>query len=252
MQTFGLIGYPLTHSFSRAFFSKKFADEGLDARYLNFELPSIEAFPEVISHNADLSGLNVTLPYKQAVIPFLDDLSDEAREIGAVNVIRVIHADGSILLKGFNADVIGFVRSIRPLLKPSHKKALVLGTGGASKAIVYGLGRLSIDTLQVSRHPVENMMGYQDITADVLSEYTVIVNCTPCGMYPHMDGCPELPYHLLGSGHLLYDLIYNPAETKFLKNGRKQACVIKNGLEMLHLQALASWDFWNGKELQEW
>ncbi len=248
MKLFGLIGYPLMHSFSRAFFSKKFLDEGIDAEYQNFEIPSIEEFPKIISRHADLYGLNVTLPYKQAVIPYLDELSNEAREIGAVNVVRVAHAGTSVRLKGFNADVIGFVRSLQPLLKPSHRKALVLGTGGASKAIVYGLHSLSIDTLQVSRHPEAGMIGYDGITAAVLDEYTVIVNCTPCGMYPHVAECPDIPYHRLDSRHLLYDLVYNPEETLFLRQGRRQGCIVKNGLEMLHLQALASWDYWNGKE----
>ena len=238
----------MVHSFSRAFFSKKFLDEGINARYLNFEIPSIAEFPGIISQHADLCGLNVTLPYKQAVIPYLDELSNEARDIGAVNVVRVTHAGGSVRLKGFNADVTGFVRSLLPLLQPSHRKALVLGTGGASKAIVYGLHSLSIDTLQVSRHPDVGMIGYRDITAEVLDEYTVIVNCTPCGMYPHVDECPDMPYHLLGGSHLLYDLVYNPEETMFLQNGRRQGCIVKNGLEMLHLQALASWEYWNGKE----
>lgn len=238
----------MVHSFSRAFFSKKFLDEGINARYINFEIPSIEEFPGIISRHADLCGLNVTLPYKQAVIPYLDELSNEARDIGAVNVVRVTHAGGAARLKGFNADVIGFVRSLQPLLQPSHRKALVLGTGGASKAIVYGLHSLSIDTLQVSRHPAVGMIGYRDITAEVLDEYTVIVNCTPCGMYPHVDECPDIPYQLLGGSHLLYDLVYNPEETMFLQNGRRQGCIVKNGLEMLHLQALASWEYWNGKE----
>ena len=248
MRLFGLIGYPLMHSFSRSFFSKKFLDEGIDAEYQNFEIPSIEEFPKIISGHADLCGLNVTLPYKQAVIPYLDELGNEAREIGAVNVVRVTHAGASVRLKGFNADVIGFVRSLQPLLKPSHRKALVLGTGGASKAIVYGLHSLSIETLQVSRRPAAGMIGYGQIDAAVLGEYTVIVNCTPCGMYPHVAESPDIPYHLLGSRHLLYDLVYNPEETMFLQQGRRQGCIVKNGLDMLHLQALASWDYWNGKE----
>ena len=248
MRTYGLIGYPLVHSFSRAFFTEKFVKERIDARYLNFEIPSIEAFPDIVAQNPDLVGLNVTLPYKQQVIPFLGELSEEARAIGAVNVIRLTHAGNIVKLKGFNADVIGFVRSIQPLLKASHKKALVLGTGGASKAVIYGLHSLFLETLSVSRHPQSGMIAYQDISSDILKEYTVIVNCTPCGMFPHVEECPRFPYNLLGPEHVFYDLVYNPEETLFLTKGKQQGAVVKNGLEMLHLQALASWDFWNGKE----
>lgn len=245
MTEYGLIGYPLAHSFSRQFFTEKFAKEGIDAQYLNFEMPTVDGLKDMINARPALRGLNVTIPHKQAVIPLLDTISEEAREIGAVNVIAIKRGDDAPLLKGYNADVIGFVRSIRPLLKPWHKKALVLGTGGASKAIVYGLKRLGVEPVNVSRTPKTGMLGYDDLTEDVMHQYTVIVNCTPLGTWPKTDACPDIPYGLLTDRHLLYDLVYNPALTLFLQRGQERGAAIKNGLEMLHLQALASWDFWN-------
>ena len=241
MTKFGLIGFPLGHSFSRGFFTEKFAREGIDAEYVNFEIPDASMLLDVIRDNPELRGLNVTLPHKQAVIPLLDELSDEAREIGAVNVIRI--RDGK--LKGFNSDIIGFTDSIRPLLQPHHKKALVLGTGGASKAICVGLNRLGIEWTYVSRSPREGMLTYEDITAETLQQYTVIVNCTPVGMFPKVDAAPAIPYELLTPQHLLFDCVYNPEDTLFMQKGRAQGATVKNGLEMLHLQAEASWKFWN-------
>lgn len=241
MDKYGIIGYPLGHSFSRGFFTEKFAREGIDAQYLNFEIPDVAMLKDVLRENPELRGLNVTLPHKQAVIPLLDELSDEAREIGAVNVIRVRNGK----LKGFNSDIIGFTESIKPLLKPHNKKALVLGTGGASKAICVGLKRLGIEWKYVSRTPREGMMTYEDITAETLQAYTVIVNCTPVGMYPKVDEAPAIPYEHLTPKHLLFDCVYNPEDTLFLKRGRERGARGKNGLEMLHLQAIASWRFWN-------
>lgn len=241
MDKYGLIGFPLGHSFSRGFFTEKFAREGIDAEYVNFEIPDASMLLDVIRNNPELRGLNVTLPHKQAVIPLLDELSDEAREIGAVNVIRI--RDGK--LKGFNSDIIGFTDSIRPLLQPHHKKALVLGTGGASKAICVGLNRLGIEWTYVSRSPREGMLTYEDITAETLQQYTVIVNCTPVGMFPKVDAAPAIPYELLTPQHLLFDCVYNPEDTLFMQKGRAQGATVKNGLEMLHLQAEASWKFWN-------
>ncbi len=244
MNTYGLIGYPLGHSFSRNFFTEKFEKEGINAQYLNFEIPSIEEFPNIIKNNPALRGLNVTIPYKQQVMPYLDELSEEAQAIGAVNVVRVGEK-----LKGFNSDVIGFVNSIKPLLKPHHQKALILGTGGASKAIRYGLAeKLGMETLFVSRSAREGVITYEDVTPSLLQEYEVIVNCSPVGMYPHVDECPTLPYETTNENHLLYDLVYNPLETLFMKRGAAQGATVKNGLEMLHLQAIASWEFWNGQE----
>lgn len=247
MNTYGLIGYPLGHSFSRKFFTEKFEKEGIDAQYLNFEIPSIEEFPEIIKNNPTLRGLNVTIPYKQQVMQYLDDISEEAKAIGAVNVVKcqLSTVNCQLHLTGYNSDVIGFVESIKPLLKPHHKKALILGTGGASKAIRYGLEKkLGMKTLFVSRSAREGMITYEEVTAEVLKEYEVIVNCSPVGMYPHVDECPALPYEAMNENNLLYDLVYNPLETLFMKKGAEQGATVKNGLEMLHLQAIASWKFW--------
>ena len=247
MTTYGLIGYPLGHSFSRKFFTEKFEKEGIDAQYLNFEIPSIEEFPEVIKNHPELRGLNVTIPYKQQVMQYLDDISEEAKAIGAVNVVKcqLSTVNCQPHLTGYNSDVIGFVESIKPLLQPHHKKALILGTGGASKAIRYGLEKkLGIETLFVSRSAREGMITYEDVTAEVLKEYEVIVNCSPVGMFPHVDECPALPYEAMKENNLLYDLVYNPLETLFMKKGAAQGATVKNGLEMLHLQAIASWEFW--------
>lgn len=204
MDKYGIIGYPLGHSFSRGFFTEKFARESIDAQYLNFEIPDAGMLCEVLHNNPELKGLNVTLPHKQAVIPLLDELSDEAKEIGAVNVIRV--RDGK--LKGFNSDIIGFTESIKPLLQPWHKKALILGTGGASRAIRVGLTRLGIEWTYVSRTPREGMLTYSDLTAEVMQQYMVIVNCSPVGMFPKTGEAPNIPYELLTPKHLLYDLVY--------------------------------------------
>lgn len=248
MDKYGLIGYPLGHSFSISYFNQKFTDEGIDARYENFEIPTIDLLPEILDSNPNLRGLNVTIPYKEKVISYLDTISPEARSIGAVNVIRVTHEGSKTILKGFNSDVIGFTRSIEPMLEKYHKKALILGTGGASKAINFGLKSLGLETLFVSRYEKEGTIQYKEITPDVIKEYNVIVNCTPCGMYPHTEECPDLPYEAMDNHTILYDLIYNPDETLFMKKGMKYGASTKNGLEMLLLQAFASWEFWNGKE----
>lgn len=245
MDKYGIIGLPLGHSFSPGFFNEKFQNEGIDAVYEKFELPQIEALTEVLAMNPELRGLNVTIPYKQQVMPFLDELSDEARAIGAVNVIRIRHEGKKIKLKGFNSDVIGFSRSIEPYLSKHHKKALVLGTGGASKAVEYALQKLGLETLKVSRRKSEDTITYDDVTPELIKEYNVIVNCTPVGMYPHTEECPPLPYESMDNHTLLYDLIYNPDETMFMKQGKAHGAIVKNGLEMLLLQAYASWEFWN-------
>ena len=248
MDKYGLIGFPLGHSFSKSFFNEKFQNEGIDAEYINFEIKGIDELPEVLATNPELRGLNVTIPYKEKVLSFLDYISVEARAIGAVNVIRVDHKGDDVLLKGYNSDVIGFTKSIEPLLETFHRKALILGTGGASKAINYGLKSLGLETVLVSRFERPGTIQYKDITPDVVKEYNVIVNCTPSGMFPHYDECPDLPYEALDNHNLLYDLIYNPDETLFMKKGRERGSQTKNGLEMLLLQAFASWDFWNGDE----
>lgn len=241
MDKYGIIGYPLGHSFSRGFFTEKFAKENIDAEYVNFEVPDAAALRDILRENPELRGLNVTLPHKQAVIPLLDEISDEASEIGAVNVIRVRNGK----TKGFNSDIIGFMESIKPLLKPHHTQALILGTGGASRAIRVGLSRLGIKWKYVSRTPREGMLTYNDLSPVVMQKYTVIVNCSPIGMFPKVDGTPDIPYDQLTDKHLLYDLVYNPGETQFMLRGAAMGATVKNGLEMLHLQAVASWRFWN-------
>jgi len=248
MDKYGLIGYPLGHSFSINYFNQKFADEGINAKYMNFEIPTIDALTEVLDSNPELKGLNVTIPYKQKVMDFLDQISPEARAIGAVNVIRVTHVGNDIRLKGFNSDVIGFTQSIESMLEKHHKKALILGTGGASKAVDFGLKSLGLETVYVSRYRRPETICYEDITPDVVREYNVIVNCTPVGMYPNTEECPALPYEAMDENNILYDLIYNPDETLFMKRGAERGASVKNGLEMLLLQAFASWEFWNGKE----
>ena len=249
MDKYGLIGYPLGHSFSISYFNQRFQDEGINAVYENFEIPTIEALDEVLNLNPELKGLNVTIPYKEKVIPYLDSISPEARAIGAVNVIKVSHEGKSVKLKGYNSDVIGFTKSIEPMIeKKWHKKALILGTGGASKAINYGLRNLGLETVFVSRYERPDTIQYQNITPDIIREYNVIVNCTPLGMYPKTEEYPELPYEAMDNHTILYDLIYNPDQTLFMRKGTERGADVKNGLEMLLLQAFVSWEFWNGKE----
>ena len=248
MDKYGLIGYPLGPSFSISYFNQKFQDENIDAVYENYEIPSIDELPEVLSSNPELKGINVTIPYKEKVLPFLDSISPEARAIGAVNVIRVSHKGNKTLLKGYNSDVIGFTKSIEPMLdKKLHQKALILGTGGASKAIDYGLRNLGLETVFVSRYERPGTIQYKNVTPEVVKEYNVIINCTPLGMYPKTEVCPELPYEAMDSHTILYDLIYNPDETLFMKRGAEYGANVKNGLEMLLLQAFSSWEFWHEK-----
>lgn len=246
MKRYGLIGYPLGHSFSKNFFNEKFHSENIDAEYVNFEIPTIEDFNKIIKANPTLCGLNVTIPYKEQVIGYLDELDKDAAAIGAVNVIKIERIKGKTRHTGFNSDVMGFTQSIESLLEPHHKKALILGTGGASKAINYGLHKLGLETKFVSRSKRnENTITYDDITPEIMEEYKVIVNCTPTGMYPKADECPNIPYDLLTPEHLLYDLLYNPDTTLFMKNGSDRGAIVKNGLEMLLLQAFGAWDIWN-------
>lgn len=248
MDKYGLIGYPLGHSFSIGYFNEKFANENIDAQYINFEIPSIDNLVEVLSSNPQLRGLNVTIPYKEQVIRYLDSISPEAQAIGAVNVIRVSQKGNQTFLRGFNSDVIGFTKSIEPLLERYHRKALILGTGGAAKAVDYGLKSLGLETQMVSRSRKTGAITYDDVKAETIEEYNVLVNCTPLGLYPNVDLCPTLPYNAMNSRTLLYELLYNPDETLFMRKGREQGATVKNGLEMLLLQAFASWEFWNGKE----
>ena len=246
MQKYGLIGYPLGHSFSKNYFNQKFESENIDATYLNFEIPNIKDLKTVLKENPELNGLNVTIPYKEQVIPYLDDLDEDARLIGAVNVIKFTKGLFGKKLKGYNSDIIGFTQSIQPLLQPHHQKALILGTGGASKAVCHGLKNLGLESIFVSRtHKADDMLTYEELTPEIMAEYTIIVNCTPVGMFPKVDFCPNIPYELLTPNHLLYDLLYNPNVTLFMKKGEAQGAVVKNGLEMLLLQAFAAWEIWH-------
>ncbi|MDD3387910.1 MAG: shikimate dehydrogenase [Prevotella sp.] len=245
MDKYGLIGKHLGHSFSIGYFNEKFQSEGIDATYENFEISTVDGIREIIDTNPELKGLNVTIPYKEEVINYLDFVSPNAREIGAVNVIKVVHKGKKTILKGYNSDIIGFTRSIEPILKPYHKKALILGTGGAAKAVMTGLKSLGVETLMVSRSTRPNTIRYEQLTPNLVQEYNVIVNCTPLGMYPKVNEFPQLPYEGMNEKNLLYDLIYNPDETMFMRKGKAQGAVTKNGLEMLLLQAFASWEFWN-------
>lgn len=241
---FGIIGRNISYSFSRKYFLEKFKKLGLDNyQYSNFDIPEIEEFPFLLYHREDeFRGLNVTIPYKEAIIKYLDEVDPEAQKIGAVNTIKV--TDDNQLI-GYNTDVYGFQKSIEPLLKSHHKKALILGTGGASKAIAYVFAKLNIAYQFVSRHEVENMLAYEMLDAEIMDEYSIIVNCTPVGTHPNIESAPPIPYQYLSDKHLLYDLIYNPVETKFLLEGKKRGASIKNGLEMLELQAEKSWKIWN-------
>lgn len=242
MRLFGLIGFPLSHSFSKGFFTDKFEKEGITGcRYENFPIEDISRFPLLWKEHPQLEGLNVTIPYKQAVIPFLDDFSEAAQEIGAVNCVQLRNNR----LKGHNTDVIGFKRSLEPLLKPHHTKALILGAGGAAKAVKFALKQLGISYTEVSRKYFDGTIAYEAIDEAVMQSHPLIINTTPLGMYPNVAEAPPVPYHFINEDHLLYDLIYNPAETLFMQNGAARGAAVKNGHEMLILQAEASWEIWN-------
>lgn len=248
MRYFGIIGFPLQVSFSRDYFTDYFRYEELTAQYDLYPLNDISEFPALVQAR-QLSGLNVTIPYKQQVIQYLDELDDTAAAIGAVNVIKFMREKrgkrGSVKLKGYNSDVIGFSDSIRSHLQTHHTKALILGTGGASKAVDYGLRQLGLQTHFVSRQPTETIYGYADLTGEIMQNHLVIVNTTPLGMSPNVEACPDIPYEFLTDRHLLYDVIYIPEETLFLKKGKERGCVVVNGLEMLYGQARAAWEIWN-------
>lgn len=246
MDLYGIIGNPLTHSFSPRFFTEKFLKERIDAQYLKFEITSISHFQDVVREHAELKGLNVTIPYKEVVIPFLDSIDPQAEEIGAINVIKFIKEGGVIRLVGYNSDIIGFQNSIAPLLNADiHKKALILGTGGASKAVAKAFDNLGVEFTYVSRSAKSGQLVYENLNRDIIQDNTIIINTSPLGTFPEVDEAADIPYHFLTPKHLLYDLVYNPAETKFLRLGKAQGAIIKNGAEMLELQALAAWDIWN-------
>ncbi len=248
MKTFGLIGYPLSHSFSQKYFTEKFANENLDGRYLNFPIPSIDEFSDLLNHHPYICGLNVTIPYKEKIFDYLNDVDPVAKEAGAVNVIKIDWSNPTKPhLTGYNSDIIGFSKSIKPLLKPTHKKALILGTGGAAKAVSYALKSMNIEYKMISRTPEGNdQISYHSLNEQTINEYTIIVNTTPLGTSGKNENLkPEIPYHYCNQNHLFYDLVYNPEVTAFLAAGQKQGATIKNGLEMLHLQAEAAWEIWN-------
>ncbi len=247
MKTYGLIGYPLSHSFSKKFFTEFFEMNNIaDCRYLNYAIEDIGELRNIINSEPGLTGLNVTIPYKEQVIPYLDETDTVAARIGAVNTIKIIRKNQDIHLRGFNTDAYGFYHSIRDALKKKHNSALILGTGGASKAIAYVFDELGISYVYVSRTPkVKNQIGYPDLCGPVLYNFQIIVNTSPVGMYPNTDTSPDIAYEFIGKDHILYDLVYNPSETLFLKKGRERGATTINGLKMLHLQAEKAWEIWN-------
>lgn len=244
---YALVGKNISYSFSRGYFTEKFEKLDLkDHKYINFDIDSIHELPQKIKDNKKrLKGMNVTIPYKLEVFNFLDRIDKKARKVGAVNTIRISKKGR---LKGFNTDVYGFKKSLKPLLKKYHKRALILGTGGASKAVAFVLEELEIKYKQVSRNPEgKKQISYQDITEELMNTHQLVINCTPLGTHPNIHNCPNIPYELISEKHLLYDLIYNPSETAFLKRGKEKGASVKNGLEMLELQAEKAWKIWNEK-----
>lgn len=237
----GLIGYPLSHSFSKGYFTDKFKKEGIPNHvYDTYPIASIESVRDLID-KGELSGLNVTIPYKEAVLPYLDQLDKTASEIGAVNTIKIKQG----ITTGYNTDCYGFEMSFKELLQDHHNKALVLGTGGASKAVIYVLNKMGISYQYVSRNSGTGRLTYEQVSAEILSEYPIVINTTPLGMYPNIDTLPPLPYSALTSKHYLYDLVYNPKTTAFLQKGLDKGSTVKNGLDMLHLQAEKAWEIWD-------
>jgi shikimate dehydrogenase len=244
-QIFALIGRNISYSFSRGYFTKKFKKLGLEKHtYINFDFQELKELPTALkTYKNTLQGMNVTIPYKLEIMKFLEEIDEEAKKIGAVNTIK-IQANGK--LKGYNTDVYGFQKSLEPLLQEKHKKALILGTGGASKAVAYALQNLGIAYTYVSRTPKDNnTINYQEITKEILLEHLLIINCTPLGTHPNIENHPDIPYSYITKNHILYDLIYNPSETTFLTKGKKKGATIKNGMEMLEQQAEKAWEIWN-------
>lgn len=242
MKQYGLIGYPLSHSFSKGYFAEKFLKENItDANYDVFPLEKIEDFTALYQNKENLIGLNVTIPYKQQVIPFLDELDETSANIGAVNTVKF--TQGKRI--GYNTDAYGFEMSLKPMLQSHHTNALILGTGGASKAVEYVLKKLGISFQYVSRNKSDNTISYEQLDEFIIHNSKLIINSTPIGMYPNVDVAPNIPYNAISEKHLLYDLVYNPEETLFLKKGKEKGAQTKNGLEMLYLQAERSWEIWN-------
>ena len=243
----GLLGKSLSHSFSKKYFEEKFKKENIQATFKNFELSTVSEFHDVVNQNPDLLGLSVTVPYKEQIIQYLDNLSPEAKEIGAVNCIKITWKNNTPYLVGYNTDFYGFAQSIKPFLEPIHQRALILGTGGASKAIAYALKNVDVDFYYVTsgEKKAANYFHYSELNEYVLNAFKLIVNCTPLGMYPKTDACPDIPFEFITPEHLLYDLIYNPEETLFLQNGKAKGAVTINGLNVLKLQADKAWEIWH-------
>ena len=244
MQLFGLLGFPLGHSFSKTYFTEKFKTEKIDAEFVNFESDTIEQTLQVIKTTPSLKGFAVTIPYKEKIIPYLDHISEDARKIGAVNSVKVEHTISGSILTGYNTEILGFRESLLEFIQTPPTQALLLGTGGASKAVQHALASLGIEVFTVSRTPHFSEISYDQV-ARFLSNTPLIMNATPVGMWPHVTNCPDIPYHLLSSNHYLFDLIYNPEITEFMHRGEQQGARIKNGLQMLYLQADYSWKLWN-------
>lgn len=246
MNLYGLIGYQLTHSFSKTYFTEKFAKEKLyDCKFELFSIDSLTKINEILLSNPDLKGFSVTIPYKIQIIQFLTELDISASEVGAVNSVKVIRQNNNIQLIGYNTDIYGFSESIKPLLNNFDSSALILGTGGAAKAVEYSLKKFKINYKIVSRTKNENTITYNDLTDNIIDSHKLIINTTPLGMYPNIDKFPNLPYNALTHKHILYDLTYNPKISEFLKKGIEHKSIIKNGLEMLYIQAEKSWEIWN-------
>lgn len=245
MNLYGLIGFPLSHSFSKNYFTERFKKENIkNSKYDLFPLEQIDDLPILLSVCQDLKGLNVTIPYKELVLPFLDEIEESAATIGAVNTIKIRQGK----LKGYNTDVYGFEKSLLRFVRNTHDiKALVLGTGGAAKAVAYVLNQLKISFQYISRKEKANAHTYEWVNAEVLQEHRLIINTTPLGMSPNVESCPDIPYEHLSAEHYLFDLVYNPNVTQFLKQGKEQGCLIQNGLEMLHLQAEKAWNIWTNE-----
>lgn len=248
MKQYGLIGYPLSHSFSKKYFTEKFEKENIkNCEYNLFPIENINLLPQLIADNPTLMGLNVTIPYKESVISFLDELDETAKAVGAVNCIKITRNGNSLQLKGYNTDVYGFRQSIKPFLEIQHERALILGTGGASKAVAYVLKEIGIDTYFVSRGPKtkDKMLSYEELNENVINAFKLIINTSPVGTFPNIADAPTIPYNFISPSHLLYDLVYNPPETEFLKRGKAQGASVVNGLSMLQQQAEEAWSVWN-------
>lgn len=241
---FGLLGFPLQHSFSRSYHNERFARWGIDAVYDNYELADLSQLRTIVETDDELEGLNVTIPHKQAVMPLLDEIDDKAQAIGAVNVIRIERCDDRVRMVGYNSDYTGFRNSLIPLLQPHHRRALVLGTGGASKAVCAALHDLNIATTSVSRTPGEGKISYEELSPEVMESHTLIVNATPLGMYPRVTDCAPIPYWHITPRHLCYDVVYNPQQTAFMQRCALQGATVCNGLQMLYGQADAAWEIW--------